>query len=268
MPLTAFGQKKLGDIALGIADWTMPSTYLAIFTASPGENGSLTSEFAGGSYARQALTAAMSAANAVTGVSTNTSAVSFPAPTATLGMALYLGILDAATAGNVIWYAPLANPRVINNGDAAVVMPIGSISVSIVGVEAIMISSYLMKKLVDHGLGKASYAKPSVYHGLLGSNPTIAGTLSSEVGVDGYLRQALTASMSAVDASAGTSSNTLDIAYPTPTADYPDVNYSFAADAASAGNLLFANQLASTLSVRAASVPAQFPAGSINFVIS
>lgn len=271
MPLTAFAQKKLGDIALGIADWTMPTTvYLGVFTASPGENGSLTSEFSGGSYARQALTASMSAANATTGISSNSSAITFPANTANHGTMLYGGIIDAQTlgTGNVLFYAPFANPRVINNGSDAIVIPVGNLSVSIIGTEPIMISSYLMKKLVDHVLGKASYSKPTLYHGLLGSNPTIAGTLTSEVGVGGYLRQLLTPSMDAVDATDGTSSNNADIDYPSPTADYPDVNYAFAADAVSAGNLLFANALPSTLTVRAGSAPVQFPAGSINFRIA
>lgn len=261
--LTAFAQKKLGDIALGIADWTMPSTWLTILSASPGESGSLTSEFTGGSFARQALTAAMSVANATTGISSNTSAITFPANTATHGMALYAAIVDSATlgAGNVLAYATIGNPRVINNGDPAIVIDIGAISVSIVGTEAIMISGYLMKKLVDHMLGKASYSKPTVYLGLFDGAPV-------EVGVGGYLRQLLTGSMSAVDASAGTSTNTADILFPTPTADYPDVSLSIAVDAASGGNALFVSQLPSTLSIRAAAAPALFPAGSINFKIT
>ena len=74
--------------------------------------------------------------------------------------------------------------------------------------------------------------------------------------------------MSVVDATDGTSSNANDVQYPAPTADYPDVTYAFAADAASGGNLLFANALPSTLAVRAGSAPVQFPAGSINFKIA
>lgn len=270
MPLTAYGQQKAGDLILGNADWTMPSTHVGLFTASPGENGSLVSEFSGGSYARVALTAKMGAADATTGIAVNTSAVTFAANTAAHGLAAYAGILDGATlgAGNVIWYAPFGNPRVINNGDPAVAIAIGDLSVRIVGAEAIMLSSYAMKKLVDHGLGKASYSKPTLYHGLLSSNPTIAGTLSSEVGVGAYVRQLLTGNMTTVGASDGASSNALEVRYPTPTADYPTVNYSFAADAVSGGNMIFANQLAGAIAIRAAAAPALFRAGDIRFVIA
>lgn len=263
--LTAYAQKKMGDHAIGKASWTMPTTvYLALFSASPGENGSLTSEFSGGSYARVAITSLMGAFDSVTGIATNTSAVTFPAPTATWGSLLYVGIVDASTAGNVLFYMPVANPIVVNNADPAPSFAVGSISVQISGTTLGMISSYLMKKLGDHSLGKAAYTMPTnVYHGLLGSNPGVAGALGSEVGVGGYARQALTAAMSAFDATSGIATNTSAITYPTPTADYPSVNYSFVADAASAGNLLFANQLPSPLAIHNAAAPALFPAGSI-----
>lgn len=264
--LTSYLQKKLGDHSFGIASWTMPTTvYLALFSASPGENGSLTSEISGGSYARVSLTAKMGAADATTGIATNSSTVAFAAPTAAWGSVQFLGICDASSAGNVLYYAPIVNARVVNNGDAAMSFDIGSIAVEIVGSLAAMITSYLMKKLVDHSLGKASFTMPTnVYHCLFGSDPTIAGSLGSEVGVGGYARQALTAIMSAFDATTGVSSNASAVTYPTPTADYPTVNYAGIADAASAGNLLFSTALPSALVIRSAQSPVLFPAGSIN----
>jgi hypothetical protein len=270
MAMTSYLQKKLGDHAIGKASWTMPTTvYLALFSASPGENGSLTSEFTGGSYARVSLTSLMGACDAVSGIAANTSVATFPAPTAAWGSLLYAGIVDASTAGNVLYYMPVANPKVVNNADPAPSFAIGSISVQIGGTTLGMITSYLMKKLVDHSLGKAAFTMPvGVYHLLLGSNPTVAGSLGSEVGVGGYARQALTAVLSAFDATSGASSNSTAITYPTPTADYPSVNYSGVADAASAGNLLFANQLPSPLAIRSGSAPALFDAGAINLTFS
>jgi hypothetical protein len=107
MQLTAFAQKKLGDLALGVAAWTMPSVYLALFASSPGENGSLASEVSGGSYARVALTAKMGAADAVTGIAISTSVVTFPAPSAAQGVIAWAGIVDASSSGNVLAYTPL-----------------------------------------------------------------------------------------------------------------------------------------------------------------
>ncbi len=264
--MTSFLQKKLGDHAIGKASWTMPAAvYAGLFSASPGENGSLTSEISGGSYARVSLTALMGAFDSVSGISVSTSALTFAAPTATWGSVLYLGIMDASSSGNVLYYAPVGNPRVVNNGDAAVSFPAGSITIQIAGSTLGMISSYLMKKLGDHSIGKASFTMPvAVYHGLLASNPTIAGTLSSEVGVGGYARQALTDAMSVFNATTGLASNVTAITYPNPTANYPSVNYSIVADAASAGNVLFSEQLPSPLAVTNSGAPALFPAGSIN----
>jgi hypothetical protein len=95
----------------------------------------------------------------------------------------------------------------------------------------------------------------------------VAGLMGTEVGVGGYQRQPLTAAMSAFDATAGTASNSFAISYPTPTADYPSVNFSFIADAASAGNLLFARQTPSPLAIRNAGAVALFPPGSINLTL-
>src|SRR5207302_901254 len=115
-----------------------------------------------------------------------------------------------------------------------------------------------MKKSADHLLGKASFTMPAaVYHGLLNANPTIAGTMSSEINVGGYARRPLAGVMGALDATTGISVNASDLSYPSPTADYPDVNYSFIADAAGvgAGNMLFAGQLPATLSIKANGAP-------------
>lgn len=270
MAMTSYLQKKLGDHAIGKASWTMPTTvYLALFLASPGENGSLTSEISGGSYVRVAITSLMGAFDSVTGIAVNTSAITFAAPTAAWGAVGFLGIVDASTAGSVLYYAQIANSKVINNGDAAFSIPIGALTVQIQGTTLAMISSYLMKKLGDHSLGKSAFTMPTgVFHGLLTSNPTVAGTLSSEVGVGGYARQALTAAMNAFDATTGVALNASDIVYPTPSASYPSVAYSFVVDAVSGGNLLFANQLPSALSIVSGGAPAQFRAGSINLTLA
>lgn len=272
MAMTSYLQKKLGDIAIAKADWTMPiDVSLGLFAASPGAAGSLASEFTGTGYTRKALTAAMGAFDAVTGIATNTSAITFPVPASAWGLMLFGGIIDVSTlaTGNVLYYTQWANARVINNGDIAVVIPVGAITIQIVGTTLAMISSYLMKKLGDKSIGKIDHTMPTkVYHGLLASDPTVAGVITSEVAVGGYTRQDLTTAMAAFDVTNGRASNTLPISYPTPTAAYPSVNFSFVSDAAAAGNLLFSNQLPSPLAVRNAGPPALFSAGSINFTFA
>lgn len=112
-------EKKLLDHSLGKAAFTMPTTvYLALFTADPGETGSLTAEVSGGGYARQAITATMSAAGTTTGQSANGSAITFGPSNADWGTISHVAIIDAQTGGNVLYYGPLAVARTLVNGDS------------------------------------------------------------------------------------------------------------------------------------------------------
>lgn len=269
MTMNSYLQKKLVDHIIAVAAYTMPSVWLTLLQANPGASGALVSEFTGGSFARVALTAKMGAANATTGISLSTLDATFPVPTGTWGAMNYAAIMDSSVlgAGNMLFYRQIDNSKVINNGDAAPSFLAQSISVSIAGALSIALSSYLMKKLVDHALGIASYTMPTaVYHGLLASNPTIAGLFASEPGVGAYARQL--APMAAADLSTGQSLSSADIRYPTPTADYPDINYTFLADAVAAGNMLCATQLPSVLSIRNGSFPALFPSGATKLALA
>lgn len=126
---TLYLQKKIVDHVLGIASYTMPTPYLALFTASPGEAGSLANEVSGGSYARQAISASMGATDLSTGISSNTLDVAFPVPTAAWGTVTHLGVADALTAGNLLLYDLVAVATIVNSGDAAPTFPAGSLIV-------------------------------------------------------------------------------------------------------------------------------------------
>lgn len=131
--MTDYLEKKLLDHSLGKLAYTMPSgTFLALFTSDPTDTGSLTGEISTTStgYARQALTAAMSAAGATNGQSANTAAITFAQATADWGTIAYFGIMDAATGGNML-YTAAANPaRQILSGDQYVVS-IGALTVTL-----------------------------------------------------------------------------------------------------------------------------------------
>ena len=93
---------------------TSPTTvYVALFTSDAGEleAGTLTNEVSGGSYARQAVTFGAP----TNGATSNTGAVSFtdmPAGTVT-----HAAIMDASTAGNVLFHAALTQSKTLNAGD-------------------------------------------------------------------------------------------------------------------------------------------------------
>jgi hypothetical protein len=113
MAMSDYKEKKMLDHANNVAAWTAPTTqYLALFKADPGEDGSGTQVSAvvdDTAYARQAITFA--AATSGTGIALSSNAQTFPAVVYGSGAAAYtvthIGIFDAATAGNLLDYAPL-----------------------------------------------------------------------------------------------------------------------------------------------------------------
>jgi hypothetical protein len=108
-----------------------PTTlYVSLFTGAPSDSAAGT-EVAGGSYARVAINSTLSnwagtqgagttvASNGTSGITSNNNAITFPAPTASWGVATYAGIHDLPTGGNLIAYSALSIPKTINNGDPA-----------------------------------------------------------------------------------------------------------------------------------------------------
>ncbi len=92
---------------------TLPTVYVALFTAVGSDAGTGFTEVTGGSYARVATTGA--SWNAASGLSpssiNNSAALSFPLSTASWGTVIAFGVYDAATAGNLLWWDWLgANP--------------------------------------------------------------------------------------------------------------------------------------------------------------
>lgn len=120
---TTFAQQRILDHALGDTAWTMPTTFLALFTAAPTDAGGGT-EVTGGSYARKALVGLLSAASGT--AKTNALAVAFAQATALWGTATHFGVYDALTVGNLIIWGPITTPKSFDNGDTATI-PIGDL---------------------------------------------------------------------------------------------------------------------------------------------
>jgi hypothetical protein len=108
--MTSYLQKKLQDHTLGLAAYVMPTTvYASLHTASPGKAGSFASEVSttASGYARIAITSKMNAADAVTGISTNNTAIVFGPATLDWGTITYVAISDAITGGNMLEFGAL-----------------------------------------------------------------------------------------------------------------------------------------------------------------
>jgi hypothetical protein len=114
--LTDYAEKKLLDHVLGVASYTMPATvYLALFTSDPTETGVAGTEVSGNGYARQSI--AFTATTSGTGATSNSGTVTFPAATASWGTITHIGLMDASTVGNMLWYGPLTTSKAVNTGD-------------------------------------------------------------------------------------------------------------------------------------------------------
>jgi hypothetical protein len=99
------------------ASWA-PPTYLALFTADPGEAGSLASEVSGGGYARVPIGTLTTFWSAATGGSiSNAGTVDWPKATAPWGTVTHIGLMTAASGGDIVARAPLSAAKTIDAND-------------------------------------------------------------------------------------------------------------------------------------------------------
>lgn len=113
--ISNYAELKILEHSVGKTAWTLPSCYVALFTATPSDSGGGT-EITGGAYARQQIAGAGWAA-AANGSITTAADVTFPQATADWGTITSVGLFDASTAGNLIWWGPLTVNKTVTNGD-------------------------------------------------------------------------------------------------------------------------------------------------------
>jgi hypothetical protein len=125
-----FLESKLLDHVLGGGDYVRPATvYIALYTVAPADNGGGT-EVSGGGYARAAVT--NNATNwpaAAGGQKSNGTVITFPTATADWGTIVAMAIFDAATGGNMLYWATLTTNKQVLNGDTAQ-FAVGAITIS------------------------------------------------------------------------------------------------------------------------------------------
>ena len=130
MSVTYFSSNKVLDFNFGITSYAPPATqYFALSTSAPDISGGSFTEPSGGAYARVALTNNKTNwGTAASGVLTNSTAVTFAESTASWGTIVAVGIFDALTSGNLLWYDVLTPSRTIATA-TTVLFAIGSITV-------------------------------------------------------------------------------------------------------------------------------------------
>lgn len=125
-------QKMIEAVLRGNAYASAAAVYAALFTTDPTDQGGGVEVSAGGTaYARQPITFAASTNNgAQSGSSTsNSAAITFAIATADYGTVSAIGIFDAATNGNLLYYGSLTVTQYVRSGDQ-VVIPIGDLVVA------------------------------------------------------------------------------------------------------------------------------------------
>jgi hypothetical protein len=123
--ISNFLENAIINATLRNTAYTSPAAvYVGLYTSDPGE-GNTGTEVSGGSYARTAVTFGAPS----NGVSTNSASVTFPTATGTWGTVTHIGILDATTSGNLLYYTPLDASKSIASGDVFTIST-GNLSVT------------------------------------------------------------------------------------------------------------------------------------------
>jgi len=121
---------------------TFPATtYVALETAS-GSDTACGTEVSGGSYARVAVTSnttnwantqasGTGASSGTGGTTSNSAAITFPAPSANWGTITGFCVMSASTSGTLIYRASLTTNKTVNSGDPAPSFAIGALTFQI-----------------------------------------------------------------------------------------------------------------------------------------
>jgi hypothetical protein len=124
MSKTDYLENKLLDHQVGKTSYTMPSVWIALFTAAPSDAGGGT-EVTGGSYARKS-TAGADWVAASGGSTSNATVQTFVTATGSWGTVTHFALFDASTAGNMLRWAALTTSKTIGSGDVAS-FPVGNL---------------------------------------------------------------------------------------------------------------------------------------------
>lgn len=141
--LSNYFQNKEIDSFLRGQSFTNPTTVYIALDTTAGSASACGTEPSTGAYARVAVTSALAnwagtqsagsttASSGTTGTTSNNAAITFPAPTANWGTIVGFCVMDAASGGNLLFYAALTTSKTVNNGDAAPSFAVGALTFQI-----------------------------------------------------------------------------------------------------------------------------------------
>ena len=253
-------EAKILNHVLRNTAYTSPGTsvYVSLHTADPTDAGTGT-EVSGTSYARVQVTAWDAPASRAT---QNTNAITWSAAGSNWGTVTHIGIWDASTTGNLLFYGALTTSKNVTTGTTFSIAA-GDLDVTVDGA----FSNYLSHALLSHILRNTAYTSPgtSVYVALYTASPTAADS-GTEVSGNNYARVQVTA-WDAPGATNGATQNTNTISFATPSGSWGAVTHTGIRDALTTGNLLFWGAVDSSFTPTLNDV-VQFAAGALDVTVS
>lgn len=235
--LTDYGENLAVDAVTG-EGVASGSRWLALFTADPGEAGSMANELANSNgYGRQSV----SGSGASSGADDNATAVTFTASGGDWSEATHVGLVDSGThgAGNVIAVKELSTAVTVTNG-TSFQFDAGDFNLQGTG----ELTTYGKNLVVDavFGAGVSSFT-PHV--GLASADPGASGSFTNELAnSNGYSRQ----SFAVAGASSGGDDNDAAITFTASGGDWTAATHHFVADSGThgAGNMIATAALSSS----------------------
>ena len=255
---------KFIDYVLRSGTFASPaSVYLALFTATPSDAGGGTEVASANAYARKQLTGAFDPASA--GATANTATITFPTATGVWGLITSVGIFDAPTGGNLLFYGSFSSSLQVDTGDTLSIAA-GALDISLGG----DISTFLANEMLDHILDGASFTQPSAaYLALYTTMPNAGDTGGVEVSGGSYARVTChgAAKWDAPHATGGYTANTATETFPVASANWGTVVGMGIRSANTAGNLYFFKTLTASKTVYSGDT-FRFSAGAIDITLS
>lgn len=256
--LSNYAENELLDHALKTGAFTVPAgLYIALSTADPTEDGSGIAEPVAMGYTRIQHDTFHAAADRI---ATNDGVVSYAEATGNWGAITHFAIFDDPTAGNMLIYGPLSDPKTINTGDDAYFADTAIAISWDVGA----MGTYLANKLLDHLLKTATYtAETNLYVCLSTANPTDDDSGLAEPVLANYARVVCNTWDAA---SGGASENTNIIQFNISSGSWGTITHFALKNAATLGDLLFYGELTASKAVGSGDGP-RFIAGALDIAV-
>jgi hypothetical protein len=114
MSFTNYLENAVMDHVFGAGTFAKPGRHVALFTGAPGEAGGGT-EVSGTNYAR--IAASFTVSGSAPTQATTASALEYATAGSAWGTVTHAAVFDAATGGNMLAFAVLAEAKPISSGD-------------------------------------------------------------------------------------------------------------------------------------------------------